>query len=93
MHAPGWMVFGPASRRFHAATVPIEEGGMQCRRNSLAWLLATVLAAAGSGCHAYANRFKPARDQPRAVERADDLVTATERALDNVRQQADNIVD
>jgi hypothetical protein len=54
------------------------------------------VAALVAGCsvrHAHYNRFAPARDQPRAVERADGLVTSAERALDNLEQRADNIVD
>ncbi len=54
--------------------------------------LAALAIGCSGGCGHY-NRFAPARDQPRAVERADGLVTAAERALDNAEQRADNIID
>jgi cytochrome c553 len=102
MHGPGWKVFGTAAGRFRGRPVPIEEGGMTRNRNTsptrsrfAAGLLfaAAALVAACSGCHGHYNRYAPARDQPRAMQRADRLETAAERALDNVEHRADNIID
>lgn len=69
-------------------------GGRRRARASWLWVVA-VLPLAGCSLRddPHHNRFAPARDQPRVLQRAEGLVTSAEQALDNAEQRIDNIID
>jgi len=71
-------------------------GPCRRRRTRVLWLWAVaVLPLAGCSLRdsPHDNRFAPARDRPRVLQRADGLVTSAEHALDNAEQRIDNIID
>jgi hypothetical protein len=58
---------------------------------------ALLIALPAAGCSlrddpSY-NRFAPRDDQPHVTQRADHVMNAGQRALDNARQHAENIID
>jgi len=82
-------------RKRHNRTRP-RGGSCWRRRARVSWLWAVaVLLTAGCSLRddPHHNRFAPARDQPRVLQRADGLVTSAEQALDNAEQRIDNIID
>ena len=67
------------------------------RRGKLACLVAAALLAVLAGCSlrndpGY-NRFSPARDNPRLMRRADGVMQAAGRGVDNAERRAENIIN
>lgn len=60
-------------------------------------VLAALAALLMSGCSLSAdphyNRFAPRTDKPVLTERADDVMNAANRGVDNAAQRLDNIID